>query len=156
LGPGESLGVSSPGGVGRCLDGVGPAELRHVGRALPRNRCRCRGAAPASLSRRDQQRNRLHASRIRVPGSAHTVRAVSGRVVAVSGAGACCRAVCAARFVRRIPSDAVCSASRLQRIGERSGRALLGRLHPLQPRPEMVGLDLHRWSLFNLRLAFGE
>src|SRR4029079_12213323 len=40
---------------------------------LPRGRCRCRGAAPASVSRRDQQRNRLHAPRIRVPGSAHTV-----------------------------------------------------------------------------------
>ena len=114
------------------------------------------GAAPASLSRRDQQRNRLHASRIRVPGSAHTARAVSGRVVAVSGAGACCRAFCAASFVRRIPGHAVCSASRLHRVGQRSGRALLGRLHSIQTRPEMVGLDLHRRSLFDLRVAFGE
>ncbi|MGB3038390.1 MAG: DUF2298 domain-containing protein [Methyloceanibacter sp.] len=114
------------------------------------------GAAPASLSRRDQQRNRLHASRIRVPGSAHTARAVSGRVVAVSGAGACCRAFCAASFVRRIPGHAVCSASRLHRVGQRSGRALLGRLHSIQTRPEMVGLGLHRRSLFDLRVAFGE
>jgi hypothetical protein len=77
-------------------------------------------------------------------------------VVAVSGAGACCRAFCAASFVRRIPGHAVCSASRLHRVGQRSGRALLGRLHSIQPRPEMVGLDLHRRSLFDLRVPFGE
>ena len=94
----ECLGVSPPGGVGRCLDAVGPAQLRPWDRALPRGRRRCRVLLLLPFLAGISSRNRLHASRIRVPGSAHAARAVSGRVVAVSGAGACCRAVCGGEF----------------------------------------------------------
>ena len=145
------LGVSTPGGVGRCLDAVGPAQFRHVALLAPAAGA---GAGVLLLCRffAGLSAGAGYMQVALVTRDAHApIVAVPDRVVAVARAQLSpCRSP-----GRRDPlpdSDpAVSRASHLRRIFQRAGRPLWT-ISSGSIRPEMVGW-IYTGGVFSISAA---